>query len=88
MSALYIPEKIWNDRSLTVYERIVYFYIYNSTSPVGCSFIKISQISKATGIASQTVNKIIKQLENKGYIKTIKSYNGRYVSFEALVKYA
>lgn len=60
---------IWKDRNIKGNEKLVLFYLisyYNES--LGYSFPKRKQIQEATGIAKNTLNKILDSLEAKGYI--------------------
>lgn len=60
---------IWKDRNIKGNEKLVLFYLisyYNES--LGYSFPKRKQIQEATGIAKDTLNKVLDSLEAKGYI--------------------
>ena len=54
-------------------------YLYDMKSSNGVVCITQQEISEETGFCAATVNKIIKQLRELGYIEQKNSRNSRYV---------
>lgn len=76
VKGIWIPIDIWEDKSLTWNEKILFLEIDSFTSKDKDCYISNDYISNLLGVCETTANKILSSLINKGYvIKT--SFDGR-----------
>lgn len=84
--------QIWKDKSIKGYEKLVLIYLisYNNET-LGYSFPTKKQIQIDTGVSENTLNKVLNNLIEKGYItkkehKTKKGRNNIYYIHKYLVE--